>query len=115
MPRDVTERDNTMEDTPPWPRNAVGVTADWLSSVLGAAVTSVELEATGAAGFVSDTYRAKLSYAGEAGAAAGAAAAAAGRAGILKPIVRSKGSRTQWRFRHLRVQLQRVLLNYPRV
>ena len=51
------------------PRNADGVTAEWLSDVLGAPVANVELEATGAAGFVSDTYRATLSYApGDGGA-----------------------------------------------
>ena len=41
---------------------AAGVTKEWLSAVLGSPVASFELGSTGAAGFVSDTFRCTLSY-----------------------------------------------------
>ena len=44
------------------PKTAGEVTTAWLSDVLGVPVVDFELEPTGAAGFVSDTYRTVLSY-----------------------------------------------------
>jgi hypothetical protein len=44
------------------PVNAEGVTQEWLSSVIGSPIASFSLTSTGAAGFVSDTFRAKLTY-----------------------------------------------------
>ena len=57
-------------DLPPlYAQAAAGVTKEWLSAVLGSPVASFELTSTGAAGFVSDTFRCTLSYEGGGGGA----------------------------------------------